>query len=83
MYNYAIALRPVVAAGGIDALDENKKSMFEGTLVFVSKFLETAQEIDKVTITEDYNLIIKANKEVYPLLKGISENIIVTQLEYD
>jgi hypothetical protein len=81
MYTYVITLRPVVAAGGIEGLDENRKKMFEGILLFASKFLETAQEVDEVTMTEDYALIVKANSEVYDMLKNISENVIVTQLK--
>lgn len=82
MFVYALALRPVVAAGGLEALDESKKMMFQGILHFMSKMIQASDEVDSVDVLEDSSLLIKANKDVYDILKKkLGENAIITRIE--
>ena len=81
MFKYAIALKPVVLAGGIDGLTEDKRKAFEGMVFFMAKLIECAQEVESVEIRPDFSLIVSAKEEVEQLLKKIGDNAIVRRLE--
>jgi hypothetical protein len=81
MFVYAIALKPVILAGGVEGLDENKKKVFEGMLYFMARLIECAQEVEEVKINEDYTIVVKSESDVHASLKRLGENAVITQLD--
>lgn len=81
MYKYAIGLKPVIVAGGIEGLEDDKKAMFGALIGMLSKFFESTPEIDKVEVTEDYTMILNANKDVWDVIHGkLGQNAVVSRL---
>jgi len=80
MYKYALALKPVVIAGGIEGLDEQRKEVFKALLEFMSTMIKQAEEVEEVEITKDFTLVVTATQDVEETLKKIGANAIITQL---
>lgn len=80
MYKYAISLRPVVAAGGVIGLDDKRKMIFEGVLQFMSKLIQSAQEVESSEITEDFTILVTAKQDITDSLKKLGGNAIITAL---
>lgn len=79
-FKYAISLRPIVAAGGIQGLDEGRRSIFHGLLTFVSSLIKSAEEVSSAEITDDYTIIVIAKSEIEESLRKIGQNTIITRL---
>ena len=80
MFKYALAIKPVVVAGGIDGLDEQRKEIFRAVLTFMSTMIKQAKEVESVEITEDFNLVVTAKEDVEEILRKIGENAVITRL---
>ena len=80
MFKYALAIKPVVVAGGIDGLDEQRKEIFRAVLTFMSTMIKQAKEVESVEITEDFNLVVTAKDDVEEILRKIGENAVITRL---
>jgi len=81
MHKYAIALKPVVAAGGIEGLDQSRKLIFQSALALIARLIETAQEVENVETTEDFNLIVSAKEDIGVSLQKLAGNAIITKIE--
>jgi len=80
MHKYAISLRPVVAAGGIDALDESRRLIFQGAVLFMSKLIQSADEVSSSVVTDDYTIVVEATQDVSEVFKKLGDKVIVTKL---
>jgi len=81
MYKYAVALKPVVVAGGVEGLDESKRLMFDSLLNVLAQFFKSTPEIDDVEIREDFTMVIHANKDVWDTISGkLGKSAIVSKL---
>ena len=80
MYEYAMALQPIVIAGGIDGLDAQRKEVFKGLLEFMATMIRQAKEVESVIINEDFTLIVTAKEDIEATLKKIGSNAIISRL---
>lgn len=80
MHKYALAIKPVVLAGGIDGLDEQRKEIFRAVLDFMSTMIKQAQEVETVEVTEDFTIVVTAKEDVEETLRKIGDNAIITKL---
>jgi|AntAceMinimDraft_13_1070369.scaffolds.fasta_scaffold03115_3 hypothetical protein len=81
MFSYAVALKPVVLAGGIENLDETKKALFKALLEMTSHFFKATPEIDDVEIRDDFTLVLKSSVDVWDIISGrLGESAIVSRL---
>lgn len=80
MFKYALAIKPVVLAGGIGGLDEQRKEIFRAVLDFMSTMIKQANEVESVEITKDFTLVVTAKEDVEETLRKIGENAIITRL---
>lgn len=79
-FKYVIALKAVVLAGGIDGLDDTRKSIFQGTLQFIAHLIKASNEVSAADITDDFSIIVTADSEVEETLKKIGDSVIVKRL---
>jgi hypothetical protein len=80
-YLYAILLKPVATAGGPEALEPNKKLMFEGLLSLMAKFIEASQEVEKTHITPDFSILVVAKEDIYTQLLKLGDKVLVSKLD--
>lgn len=80
MHKYVIALKPVVLAGGIDALDPTRKMIFQGTLQFIAHLIRAAKEVESAEITDEFSIVVSAESEIEDTLKRIGDTVIVKKL---
>lgn len=82
MFKYAITLKPLLAVGAIESLDPARRKIFDGLVYATAKMFEATNEVTEVKVTEQFNIIVTSEQDIFDFLKQKlnSDNVICTRL---